>query len=457
MRDGRNQFERLLWGQLLLLALLGAALALFLQYPSLRDVYDLPRLKLVIVTLFALEGLLIAALAATRFTVEGRRFDLLLSTGLFVTGTSWVAFGVIPGIEDHANRTQLWAALGSRTVGSVLIAAAPLAQGRSRRRRPSLGWAVLASAIILTSAWELSSVSASVLPGPVSPGAPVPPALAGALAVQALVYLLATIGYTERYRTRGEDLDRFLALGSLLLLFASLHFVFTPGVGIGDVSQGDFVQVLAYCVLLVGVWRAIRAYEFGRAVADERARLAREIHDGLAQYLFAISTHASMLENGADPAETLPLLRQAADAAQREARYAILALSSASGRSPFDSALRRYVDLLTADGALNVELELDPRVRLDPDEQIEVFRIVQEGLANVRKHASARRAWVRIEIRGGARLVTITDDGTGFETPAGAGQGLGNMRDRATAVGGALSIGSAPGRGTTLEVALRNF
>jgi signal transduction histidine kinase len=284
----------------------------------------------------------------------------------------------------------------------------------------------------------------------------VPPSLAGALAVQALLYLLATIGYTERYRTRGEDLDRFLALGSLLLLFAALHFVFTPGVGAGDVSQGDFVQVLAYCVLLVGVWRAIRAYEFGRVIAEERARLAREIHDGLAQYLFAITTHASMLESGADPAETLPLLRHAADAAQREARYAILALSSASGRSPFDSALRRYVDLLTADGALNVELELDPRVRLDPDEQIEVFRIVQEGLVNARKHASARNAWVRIEARAGTRLVTIVDDGTGFDTAVCAGQGLGNMRDRATNVGGALSIGSAPGRGTTLEVALRS-
>ena len=57
--------------------------------------------------------------------------------------------------------------------------------------------------------------------------------------------------------------------------------------------------MLAYGVLLVGVWRAIRFAEFGRAVAEERARVAREIHDGLAQYLFAVSTHASMLENGA--------------------------------------------------------------------------------------------------------------------------------------------------------------
>ena len=210
-------------------------------------------------------------------------------------------------------------------------------------------------------------------------------------------------------------------------------------------------------MLLVGVWRAIRSSEFGRAVAEERARVAREIHDGLAQYLFAVSTHASMLEAGADPAETIPQLKEAALAAQQEARYAILALSSASGRSPFDAALRRYVDFLTADGALEVELEIDPSIALGPDEQIEVFRIVQEGLANARKHAGAQRAWVEIGERAGERFVVVRDDGVGFELDgrAAPARGCANMRERAAAIGGALSLRSAPGSGTALEVVLR--
>ena len=103
-----------------------------------------------------------------------------------------------------------------------------------------------------------------------------------------------------------------------------------------------------------------------------------------------------MLEAGAPLEKTLPQLKEAAAAAQQEARFAVLALSSASGNAPFDAALRRYVEFLTADGALDVELEVDPAVLLAPDEQIEVFRIVQEGLANVRKHAGARRAEVTI-------------------------------------------------------------
>src|SRR5437879_10203794 len=136
------------------------------------------------------------------------------------------------------------------------------------------------------------------------------------------------------------------------MLFASLHYVFTPGLAACSVSRVDALRLLAYGLLLAGAWRAISYAEFGRAVAEERARVAREIHDGLAQYLFAISTHASMLENGADVEKILPKLKEATTAAQQEARFAVLALSSASGNAPFDAALRRYVEFLTADGAL---------------------------------------------------------------------------------------------------------
>jgi signal transduction histidine kinase len=209
-------------------------------------------------------------------------------------------------------------------------------------------------------------------------------------------------------------------------------------------------------MLLVGVWRAIAEAEFGRAVSDERARVAREIHDGLAQYLFAISTQVSMLESGAALEEVLPRLKQASTAAQREARFAVLALSSAGGTAGFDSALRRYVDVLTADGELEVELAVDSDVRLAPDEQIEVFRIVQEGLGNARRHAGARHVDVSIVQRDGRRVVAVRDDGVGFDRDeATSGQGLENMKLRAEAIQGRLSMRSDPGRGTAIEVVLR--
>jgi len=163
-----------------------------------------------------------------------------------------------------------------------------------------------------------------------------------------------------------------------------------------------------------------------------------------------------MLESGNAPEGAVKQIKEAAAAAQQEARFAILALSSASGNAPFDAALRRYVDFLTADGELEVDLEVDPALTLAPDEQIEVFRIVQEGLANVRKHAHARRAEVLIAQRGGERSVVVRDDGAGFNGDTDpAGQGIKNLRQRAAAIGGAFSLRSAPGEGTALEVILR--
>ena len=95
-------------------------------------------------------------------------------------------------------------------------------------------------------------------------------------------------------------------------------------------------------------------------------------------------------------------------------------------------------------------------MRLAPDEQIEVFRIVQEGLANARKHANARNAWVRIGGHLGERVVTVHDDGDGFEVvDGGAGQGLKNMRQRTATIGGEFRLASSPGMGTALEVVLR--
>jgi signal transduction histidine kinase len=103
-----------------------------------------------------------------------------------------------------------------------------------------------------------------------------------------------------------------------------------------------------------------------------------------------------------------------------------------------------------------VDVEIDTSILLAPDEQIEVFRIVQEGLANVRKHAGARRAEVWIGQRLGRRIVRVRDDGVGFDGDgSAAGQGLKNMRLRAETIDGGFSLRSRPGRGTALEVVLR--
>jgi signal transduction histidine kinase len=344
--------------------------------------------------------------------------------------------------------------VGARLLGAGLIAVAPYVDGRMAARRRALVSVGAGVGFLLL-------IAAVGMDAPVSDRALEREAVEGGYVRLAAVLLttlwfVALVGFAIRYRRYGRDLDSWMCLAATLAVFADLHLVLTPVVSSDLVLQGDFLRVVAYGVLLVGVWRAISQAEFGRAVADERARVARDIHDGLAQYLFAISTQVSMLEAGAPLEQVLPRLKRAATSAQQEARFAVLALSSAGGSARFDSALRRYVEVLTADGELEVELDVDPQVRLAPDEQIEVFRIVQEGLGNVRRHAGAQRVEVSLSQHTGRRVVTVTDDGVGFdEKQVLPGQGVENMRLRAEAIDGELTLRSRPGSGTAIEVVLR--
>ena len=149
-----------------------------------------------------------------------------------------------------------------------------------------------------------------------------------------MLSLVALIGFGLRYRNRGDDLSRWLGSAATLSLFSALYRVFAPLTPPTSVSVGDFLRVIAFGVLLVGVWRAISAAEFGRAVADERARVARDIHDGLAQYLFALATHASMLEAGKVTDEAITASRSSPSRRSRKR-------ASRCWRCPRPAGLRR--------------------------------------------------------------------------------------------------------------------
>ena len=450
-----HTYRSWLLGEILLVCLLAAGTALFASSDSLQSAYQLHDARLAFDTAVAVVATFVCVLTSVRFLVDGRTLDLLLAAGFWSIALGTVAFGLVPVLAEGAlGPSAAWKLVGARLLGAGLIAIAPYAEGRITARRRSLvsvGVEVTALLVLASGALDIS-----VAHGSLDTDAVEGYYVRLAAALLTALWLVALVGFALRYRRYGRDLDSWMCLAATLALFADLHLVLTPVVSSDLLLQGDFLRVVAYGVLLVGVWRAISEAEFGRAVADERARVARDIHDGLAQYLFAISAQVSMLETGASLEHVLPRLKRAATAAQQEARFAVFALSSASGSARFDSALRRYVEVLTADGALDVELDVDPQVRLAPDEQIEVFRIVQEGLGNARRHAEASHVDVSISQRAGRRVVTVSDDGVGFdETAVIEGHGVANMRSRAAAIDGALTLRTQPGRGTAIEVVLR--
>ena len=456
-RSRADTYTSWLVGLIVIVLALAAATGFFVANPSLQASYSLPEARLVLETVVALAALAVAVLAGTRFSVEGQRIDLLLCAGFGATAIGGICFEIVPVLGGHALQpVEAWAGLLARVTAISLVAAAAFARGRVVERRRALVAVGASVGTALATAWVALRIGGESLTVVEPVDGTRPTALGLGLALVALLALVAAVGFGIRFRRERRSMDSWLAIALTLLVFADLHYVLTPSLTSEYLLQGDLLRVVAYGLLLVAVWRAIRAAEFGRAVSEERARVAREIHDGLAQYLFAISTHVSMLASGASLEKTLPKLQLAAEEAQQEAKFAVLALSSASGTASFDAALRRYVDFLTSDGQLAVDLEIEPGVRLAPDEQIEVFRIVQESLANVRKHAGARHAEVLIGERNGRRVVRVRDDGTGFdggEKPA--GQGLKNMRRRAESISGGFSLSSRPGQGTALEVVLR--
>jgi signal transduction histidine kinase len=451
-----QSYRSWLVGEVALVGLLASATGLFVISEALQSSYELPETRLVLDTAVAVVAAIVAVLASVRFLVDGRVLDLLVAAGFWSIALGTAVFGLVPVLGGGSlPPSAAWALVGARLLGAALIAVAPWTDGRLQSRRPALVAVGIGVAALLASAglglstphWESKEAGVEIVEGS---------SVIFAATLLALLWLIALIGFALRYRRYGRDLDSWLCLSVTLALFADLHLVLTPEVSSEYVLQGDFLRLLAYGLLLVGVWRAIADAEFGRAVANERARVAREIHDGLAQYLFAISAQVTMLETGAPLEQVLPRLKRASTVAQQEARFAVLALTSAGGSARLDSALRRYVEVLTADGELDIELDVDRSVRLAPDEQIEVFRIVQEGLGNTRRHAGARRVEVEISQRNGRRVVLVRDDGVGFdEETTELGQGLENMKLRADAIQGELSLRSAPGRGTAIEVVLR--
>ena len=190
-----------------------------------------------------------------------------------------------------------------------------------------------------------------------------------------------------------------------------------------------------------------------QGVADERERLAREIHDTLAQGFASIVALAEAARSGlaTEPARSAKHLLAIENTAREnlaEARV-LVGAASAGGVTPGSvaAALRRTLDRFTEDIGIDVTAEL-PDVTCDQQTRIALLRCTQESLANVRKHAAASTVEVVLTERPYAVELEITDDGRGFVTEDSHGFGLNGMRKRLAELGGELDVTSSVGDGT---------
>ena len=196
------------------------------------------------------------------------------------------------------------------------------------------------------------------------------------------------------------------------------------------------------------------------AVAEERERIAREMHDGLAQVLGYVNTKSQAVEHLLDEGRVTDArtqLNQLASAARSiyvDVREAILGLRSAiDPGAGLVRAIESYADRFAEASKLVVQVRASAEARavsLPEPSQSHVFRVVQESLTNVRKHAAAHRALVALESEAGTLVLQISDDGVGLQ-PSGdkptdwPHYGMAAMRERAMAIGGSIDWESIDG------------
>ncbi|WP_034386780.1 GAF domain-containing sensor histidine kinase [Deinococcus sp. YIM 77859] len=239
---------------------------------------------------------------------------------------------------------------------------------------------------------------------------------------------------------------------------------------LGDARPDAFAEArLPLLALLVGqatlAVRNARAYLYSEelAISDERARIAREIHDGVAQSLafcalkldlVARQLHSDPQGAEAEVRAATALLREQI----REVRRSIFALRPIDlERYGLLETVRRYVEDFGQQNNLRTTLNVTGDIHLAPGDEAMVFRILQESLNNVAKHARARE--VTVTLHGGERVtLRVQDDGAGFDpeqisgrVSSAGGLGLMQMRERVESRGGRYRILSSPGHGTLVE------
>ena len=437
--------------------------------PFARVAYREPELHIAIETAAALSAGLVAYLFLGRFRDDWRLRDLLLVAALGVLAGSNLFFSTLPAlVHDHGQSFSTWASISGVLVGAALFASSALAP-RRRLSAPCRAAAVtlVACAATLAAIAVLAAHFRSKLPLAIDPTvSPASgdlltgePAILTLQVVAMLLFAAAAVGFGRDATRSGDELTGSLALGAVFAALARLDYLLFPSQYSEWVYLGDAFRLAFYVVLLVGALREIRGYQHRlaeAAVLEERRRLARELHDGLAQELAFLSVQSRRLAQRLDPSLVDDLVG-ASGRALDESRGAISSLTRPLDE-PFDSVIADAAEQLRERHGVKIGLDLDPSVDVPIKAREALRRIVREAVANAVRHGKATTVTVAVSNQDATCCLRITDNGAGFDPrrPDRPSQGFGlvSMRERAAAIGAQMHVRSHPGEGVEVEVVL---
>lgn len=427
-----------------------------------RHLVDL-RVRSEIETAITLSALIAAGLLAATFHRHRRLRDLLLLGALVAVSLGDFLFSALPTLAG-VHTFQLGQGTSAQLAWQSLMAATFLAAAIAPRharlrgtRRPLLVAATIAVGgvalvSLLAAAGQTHGAPARPLTGLEEATAHAVP-LAFALACSSAL-LVAAFRFVA-----GAPEDRVAALlgaAAVSLATVRLQYLALPAIRPEWITPVDGVRGLAYALLLLAAlteWARDRRADELRAISAERQRIARDLHDGLAQDLAFIAVHGQRFAAELGPEHPLSV---AAGRALAAARGTIVDLSASEAPST-EAALRRVAEELEARYDVRVALQIDLNAyRLEGHDREHIVRIVREAMVNAVRHGRARHVSVALaETRTHGIRLTVTDDGSGIDaTLAGKAEGFGlvAMQARAQSLGGALVTRRASAGGTELEL-----
>ena len=448
----------------ILAAAVGGLVTLISLLPLESVAYHSPTLHVAIETAATFVALLCAFLLFGRFLRSPTRGELAMAASLLLLALTNLCYSVIPWIADEQPGSfDTWAPVAGRLLGAAgLAASAWMSPGLVVNPRRAAARTLAGVVGVLVVIGLLGGVLAPHLPVGIDPNLPPSPSgpdLVGEPALLVfqflgvILYAVAAVGFTRRAERTGDELTSWFAAAATLAAFSRLNYFLFPSINSEWVYTGDFLRLGFYMLVLIGTLREIVAYQrelSALRVDRERRRIARDLHDGLAQELAFIVGQASRLPSqGDDPSAAIS---SAAARALAEARQAIATLSRPAGGT-LDASVALAAEEVASRNGVELRLELAPD--LDAPDQVHnaLARIVREAVSNAIRHGKAHIVRVELAKRDGVRLA-VEDDGQGIDGrgKASGGFGLVSMRERAEALGGTMAVGPGAERGTRVEI-----
>jgi signal transduction histidine kinase len=270
-----------------------------------------------------------------------------------------------------------------------------------------------------------------------------------------LLFLTAGAAFARRAEREADEFQMWLGVGATVAAVGYLNYALSPSAYTDVLYAGDLFRAAAVIALGAGALREYSRYQAvyaPAAVLDERRRMARDLHDGVAQELAFIASRTHRLANRREDEDTVAEIDDAVRRALEESRVAIATLNRPL-EEPLQLALAGTAKEAVGTAGARLELDLAPDV-IVPDAWARALpRIVRAAVTNAVEHGRAQTITVQLRDANGIRL-GISDDGAGFDPTQARSEAMITMKELTESLGGQFKLSSEPEQGTSVEVLL---